>query len=603
MPIHRPKLPFLLLLVLIFSPLQDLYSQLPEQDCINAVPVCSPIIIQPNSYVGEGSLPNEINSLISCLRSGEENSVWYKVSIVDSGLLSFIITPNYPLDDYDWSVYNLTNASCSAIASDVTLEVSCNYSANFGVTGANLPGGSTSNGAAGPNRNAPIPVLAGETYVVHVSNFSSAAFGFTLDFTASTAMLGTGSIPTLDTVERVGNTDTLLLRFNNEVSCNSFSSSNLEILVDTNVQVIDSIWSPTCFLANQVSQDFKFLLANRLPPNTQLTLNLIDTVFTACGTFNTSGSIQNYISPIFQIESSSDTICEGDSVVLSTPLPDSGYAFLWLPSRDTSSTLTVTPLSSQNYSLRVRELSSNLSQTDTIRITVNQAPRINLGGDFFFCEDSISLSVPAGLWSAYQWEDGSTDSLRWISGPGDFALEVLDQVGCAGMDSISIERDSLPASSFNWIVDTLSVTFADSISNADTLLWEFGDGNFSTDRNPTHTYDSVGTYIVSLIASNRCGNDTLTQEVEVKGWPASISEKILDHFLKIQPNPGSDQITLQFLHSSFQGEIIQLYDMQGRLIRDYAKIQGNRLRISREKLESGIYFIRIGNMSRKLWFE
>ena len=53
-------------------------------------------------------------------------------------------------------------------------------------------------------------------------------------------------------------------------------------------------------------------------------------------------------------------------------------------------------------------------------------------------------------------------------------------------------------------------TFTYTSNNADTYEWMFGDGNTSTDENPNHTYTDVGTYTVTLIATNECGSDTFT---------------------------------------------------------------------------------------------
>jgi PKD repeat protein len=57
----------------------------------------------------------------------------------------------------------------------------------------------------------------------------------------------------------------------------------------------------------------------------------------------------------------------------------------------------------------------------------------------------------------------------------------------------------------------LTVDFTDlSTGNPDTWMWYFGDGETSTEQNPTHVYGSAGTYDVSLIASNAFTGDTLT---------------------------------------------------------------------------------------------
>lgn len=56
------------------------------------------------------------------------------------------------------------------------------------------------------------------------------------------------------------------------------------------------------------------------------------------------------------------------------------------------------------------------------------------------------------------------------------------------------------------------VSFSDlSINNATSWLWDFGDGNTSTDQNPTHTYQNEGTYTVILTATNQFGSDVVSQ--------------------------------------------------------------------------------------------
>lgn len=60
-----------------------------------------------------------------------------------------------------------------------------------------------------------------------------------------------------------------------------------------------------------------------------------------------------------------------------------------------------------------------------------------------------------------------------------------------------------------------SVSFVDLSSNdPDSWLWDFGDGSTSTVQNPSHAYQNVGTYTVSLHVSNEIGSDS-----EIKnGW-------------------------------------------------------------------------------------
>jgi PKD repeat protein len=58
----------------------------------------------------------------------------------------------------------------------------------------------------------------------------------------------------------------------------------------------------------------------------------------------------------------------------------------------------------------------------------------------------------------------------------------------------------------------LEVAFADRSAGAPTSWsWDLGDGGRSTAQNPAHTYDSPGSYTVSLTVTNAGGSDTATK--------------------------------------------------------------------------------------------
>lgn len=58
----------------------------------------------------------------------------------------------------------------------------------------------------------------------------------------------------------------------------------------------------------------------------------------------------------------------------------------------------------------------------------------------------------------------------------------------------------------------LTVQFTDqSINNPTLWSWNFGDGQTSVARNPSHIYSSVGTYTVTLVVNNSYGMDDLVQ--------------------------------------------------------------------------------------------
>lgn len=53
-------------------------------------------------------------------------------------------------------------------------------------------------------------------------------------------------------------------------------------------------------------------------------------------------------------------------------------------------------------------------------------------------------------------------------------------------------------------------------SDIKTWAWDFGDGNTSTEQNPTHTYATAGTYTVTLTVTSDKGTDSATGEHTVE---------------------------------------------------------------------------------------
>ena len=65
----------------------------------------------------------------------------------------------------------------------------------------------------------------------------------------------------------------------------------------------------------------------------------------------------------------------------------------------------------------------------------------------------------------------------------------------------------------------LEFTFSNTSLMGASFEWDFGDGNTSTEKSPTHTYETDGDYNVVLTASNSAGDVMANQTVEV-GAPA-----------------------------------------------------------------------------------
>ncbi len=162
-------------------------------------------------------------------------------------------------------------------------------------------------------------------------------------------------------------------------------------------------------------------------------------------------------------------------------------------------------------------------------------------------------------------------------------------------------------------------------------LWDFGDGNTSTDPFPTHVYANSGPYQLCLTMTDASGcQDTYCEEISVDsdgmlglidGLPvrAALTINVLQQLPtgiddtpgikadKLWPNPVVDHLNLT-LNSSRSGNLqLSIVDMKGRELRrtNVGVIAGgNQLPVEVQGLEPGMYLLRLenGNNSAVLRF-
>lgn len=104
-----------------------------------------------------------------------------------------------------------------------------------------------------------------------------------------------------------------------------------------------------------------------------------------------------------------------------------------------------------------------------------------------------------------------------ISAPG-YQSQTFNNVNVSSFTSSTVVNAQLvpltPTANFTASAPqgcTGEVSFTDLTGGVNSWSWDFGDGNTSTDQNPSHTYAAGGTYTVSLTVGNCAGSDNLTQ--------------------------------------------------------------------------------------------
>ena len=84
------------------------------------------------------------------------------------------------------------------------------------------------------------------------------------------------------------------------------------------------------------------------------------------------------------------------------------------------------------------------------------------------------------------------------------------------LDTWNIEPMSeFTQSEFSFMNNNPSVDFSNESEHATNYIWNFGDSQSSIEENPSHTYSTLGTFTVELIANSPCDSDTVSYDVEI----------------------------------------------------------------------------------------
>jgi PKD repeat protein len=123
--------------------------------------------------------------------------------------------------------------------------------------------------------------------------------------------------------------------------------------------------------------------------------------------------------------------------------------------------------------------------------------------------------------TTYSWNfgDGFTSTasapshVYYATGTYKICLTVTNGCGTSSTCYFYSVTCVVPVAQFSSSTGGMTVYYNNQSTNAANIIWRFGDGTISNALSPSHTYNTSGTYTITLVVSNNCGTDSTTSTV------------------------------------------------------------------------------------------
>jgi PKD repeat protein len=134
-----------------------------------------------------------------------------------------------------------------------------------------------------------------------------------------------------------------------------------------------------------------------------------------------------------------------------------------------------------------------------------------------------------------------------------------------------------------------------------SYLWNFGDGDISSDQNPNHTYPDPGPWTSCLTVTDALGCDTTVCMIVVPSCTVGLDEN-LKFEIQVYPNPSSGIFNVLLPDDA----VIRIFDLSGKLIYwDNSQKTDGLVQIDLSQFGKGIYLLHLttefGSTTKKLF--
>jgi hypothetical protein len=321
-------------------------------------------------------------------------------------------------------------------------------------------------------------------------------------------------------------------------------------------------------------------------PTTSSTYTLTGTDRNGCVNTATVSVTVNPL-PTVVANSTAAAVCDGSSVTLTG---SGAISYTW----DNSVTdgVAFMPASSLNYIVMGTDANGCMN-SDTIMVTVNANPIVDLGNDVTQCGGSVTLDAQ-NQGATYVWNTSATTQTISTSASGTFYVDVMDGNGCTASDTAMITINTPPmvngsATSTTACLSDPTITLTGTPAGG---TWS-GPGVTTSTFSPSSAGVGAQTTTYSFTDANGCSG-TANVVITVSAC-VGVAEQTFENGINIYPNPNNGTFTVA-VDANIGDLVIVITDVQGRVV--YSSSENNvqsgfAKQISLETASAGLYLMHI----------